>query len=195
MADRPFFQDGVKPDFSAKELEKLQAALAAEGLEHPNEAALLELADSKKKPHRKLAYLALAERGSEVAVRRLLEELGFADEDAVCEAFKRFRPKRAGEPLVTFAEQKWKQCESLSLTIGLAFEGVLTACACIDPDMLEPQALKRLLDIVRQAAAVEPEPIDPNNPYARIEAELELERVHALAAGILRESTERRTRP
>ncbi len=195
MADRPFFQDGVKPDFSAKELEKLQAALAAEGLEHPDEAALLELAKSKKKPRRKLAYLALAERGSEVAVRRLLEELGFADEDAVCEAFKRFRPERAGEPLVTFAEQKWKQYESLSLTIGLAFEGVLTACACTDPDRLEPQALKRLLDIVRQAAAVEPEPIDPNNPYARIEAELELERVHGLAAGILREPTERRTRP
>jgi len=195
MADRPFFQDGVKPDFSAKELEKLQVALAAKGLERPDEAALLELAEAKKKPQRKLAYLALAELGSEAAVRRLLEELGFADEDAVCEAFRRFRPEQAGKPLVAFAEQKWKQYENLSLTIGLAFEGVLTACACIDPDTLEPQALKRLLDIVRQAAAVDPEPVDPNNPYARIEAKLELERVHALAAGILRESTERRTRP
>ncbi|MDO3409326.1 hypothetical protein QWJ34_06095 [Saccharibacillus sp. CPCC 101409] len=195
MAERSFFRESAKPQRSAKELEKLEAALQSRGADRENEAALMQLADTGKKPERKMAYHALAEAGSAAAVRRLLEELGFADEEAVCEALKRFGPELAAEPLVTFAEQKWKQYENLSITLGLAFEGVLTACACSDPDTLEPEVLKRLLAVARKAAEIEPEPDDPNNPYAYIEAELEIRRVNLSARGILQEARERRTRP
>lgn len=192
MADRPFFKEDVPPELTAKEQEKLKNALQGRGADRQDEAALLDLASAKKKAERKLAYHALANSGSEAAVDCLLNELGFADEEAVCEALQRFGPQHASERLVAFAEQKWRQYEDLAIPIGLAFEGVLTACACIDPHTIKPEALRRLSAVVEQAAAIEPEPADPENPYAYIEAELEIRKVNLLARGILQELDERR---
>ncbi|MEJ8304339.1 hypothetical protein [Saccharibacillus sacchari] len=195
MADRPVFRaaEAATPELTVKEQKKLKAALIARGADRQDEAALLELASSKKKAERKLAYQALAKLGSETAVDCLVNELGFADEEVVCEALQRFRPASAAEPLVTFAEQKWKQYEDLAIPIGLAFAGVLTACACIDPHTIKPEALNRLLAVAEQAAAIEPEPADPENPYAYIETELEIQRVNVLARGILQELDERQS--
>lgn len=195
MADRSFFKEAVAPELTAKEQEKLKAALHSRGADRQDEAALLDLASAKKKAERKLAYQALAKLGSETAVDYLLQELGFADEEVVCEALQRFGPQYAAEQLVTFAEQKWMQYEDLAIPIGLAFEGVLTACACMDPRKIKPEALKRLLNVVEKAAAIEPEPADPENPYAYIEVELEIQRVNRLARDILQEAQKRRTRP
>lgn len=195
MADRPFFREDLSPELTAKEQEKLNHALHIGGAARQDEAALLELASAKKKTDRKLAYQALAKLGSETAIDYLVNELGFADEEAVCEALQRFGPQYAAEPLVAFAEQKWRQYEDLAIPIGLAFEGVLTACACTDPHTIKPEALRQLLAVVEKAAAIEPEPADPENPHAYIEAELEIQRVNLLARGILQELKEYRTGP